>query len=114
MRGNRRGQVTAEMAVMFTFVITGLVFMGVYLQRATQGGMKGNTDGIGSQFSTKTGWTTKSTQATYETVVAGTTKTTTDSCSRAAHSLSGAAPALADCTPGKGSGFSGMIGKSSD
>jgi hypothetical protein len=89
--------------------------MGVYLQRATQGGMKGNTDGIGSQFSTKTGMNTKSQQKSYEAVVAGKTQTTTDSCSRSTHSVDGAAPAIAAyCDPNKGSGFTGMIGKSSD
>ena len=56
MRMNRRGQVTAEMAVLFTFVIAAFVFMGVYLQRATQGGVKSNADGLGSQFSTKSPW----------------------------------------------------------
>lgn len=56
MRLNRRGQVTAEMAVLFTFVIAAFVFMGVYLQRATQGGVKGNADGLGQQFSTNSGW----------------------------------------------------------
>ena len=56
MRLNRRGQVTAEMAVLFTFVIAAFVFMGVYLQRATQGGVKQNADGLGQQFSTLGTW----------------------------------------------------------
>ncbi len=53
MKLNRRGQVTAEMAVLFTFVIAAFVFMGIYLQRAAQGGVKGNADGLGQQFSTQ-------------------------------------------------------------
>ena len=49
---NRAGQVTAEMAVLFTFVIGAFVFMGFYLQRGAQGGLKGNADALGQQFST--------------------------------------------------------------
>lgn len=65
-RRNRQGQVTAEMAVLFTFVIAAFVFMGFYLQRAGQGGVKSNADSLGQQFSTETPWnstvTTKSVQ----------------------------------------------------
>ena len=50
----RSGQSTVETAVLFTCVIGGLLFMAGYVQRATQGGMKGNADSIGQQFSTST------------------------------------------------------------
>lgn len=56
MRWTQRGQVTAEMAVLFSFVVAALVFMGVYIQRGAQGGVKGNVDSIGQQFSTSTAW----------------------------------------------------------
>ena len=116
MRHYHKGQVTAETAVMLTFVITALAFMSIYVQRATQGAMKGNTDGIGSQLSIKSGvpWETKSVQKNYEeTDLVGKVKTTTDSCSRSWQGIGGAvATAPADCDAvamGKGSGFSGMI-----
>ncbi len=56
MLKNRRGQVTAEMAVLFSFVIAAFVFMGVYLQRASQGGVKSNSDSLGTQFDAHTAW----------------------------------------------------------
>src|SRR3989338_6254657 len=62
MKFNRRGQVTAEMAVLFTFVIAGFVFMGIYLQRAAQGGVKSNADSLGQQFSTQSQWASYSKQ----------------------------------------------------
>ena len=112
MPWNRRGQVTAETAVLFTFVITGLVFMGIYLQRAAQGGMKSNTDGVGSQFSTKSNWYTQSTQNSYERTTGNGTRTTTDSCSKYSHGVGNTAATdvtTTPCAPGKGRGFNGMI-----
>ena len=53
---NQRGQVTAEIAVLFTFIIAAFVFMGVYLQRGAQGGVKGNVDQLGQQFSSGNIW----------------------------------------------------------
>ena len=44
------GQVTAEMAVMLTFVIAGLVGLVVYAQRALQGNLFGGAQAIGLQF----------------------------------------------------------------
>ena len=49
-RMNRRGQVTVEAALLWTFVIAAFVFLGFYLQRAAQGGLKSNADGVGTQF----------------------------------------------------------------
>lgn len=119
MRRNRKGQVTAETAVLFTFVITGLVFMGMYLQRATQGSMKSNTDGIGSQFSViSTGAAptsyTQSTQKSYERTLLTGTQTTSDSCNKQSLAVGGAVATdvtTTECEPGKGSntGFTGMI-----
>lgn len=94
----QRGQVTAEMAVLFTFVIAGIVFMGTYLQRAAQGGIKGNADSLGSQFSTSTttgGWTSYTEQQSTSHVDG---KTGSASCARSYAQLEGAAPlALAGC-----------------
>jgi len=88
----QRGQVTAEVAVLFTFVIAGIVFMGTYLQRAAQGGLKSNADSLGSQFSTSEsqgGWTSYTEQqSTSQT--SGVTGSASCSNSRAA--LDGAAP----------------------
>jgi len=53
---HRRGQVTVETAVLFGFVVAGLVAMAVYLQRGVQGGMKSNADSMGTQFQATTGW----------------------------------------------------------
>ena len=80
MRWNRRAQVTAEMAVLFTFVIAAFIFMGFYLQRATQGAVKGNADGLGQQFSTIGGWNSsvKSTSKTAGKVTTSTSDTTYD------------------------------------
>lgn len=93
MRRGQQGQVTAEMAVLYTFVIAGLVFMGVYLQRGVQGSAKSNADGIGTQFSTEGGWKSFSAQDSHE--EAG--KTKTGSCSQFAHAVdtTGAPPAPA-------------------
>lgn len=96
----QRGQVTAEMAVLFTFVIAGIVFMGTYLQRAAQGGLKSNADSLGSQFSTSTstgGWTSYTEQQS-RTNTSGVTGSA--SCSRSWAQLDGAAPAaLTGCDP---------------
>ena len=90
---HQRGQVTAEMAVLFTFVIAGIVFMGTYLQRAAQGGLKSNADSLGSQFTTSEndgGWTsyTEQQSRTNTTGVTGSA-----SCSNSRAALDGPAPA---------------------
>ena len=94
MRGNRRGQVTAEVAVLFTFVVAAFVFMGVYLQRGAQGGIKGNVDSLGQQFSTGSEWNSvsqnKSIQAANE--------VTSAQCSEYEHSLDSASTVGADGT----------------
>lgn len=64
--GNTRGQVTVEVAVLFGFVVAGLVAMALYLQRGTQGGMKSNADSLGTQFSSTSAWTLKTTSNTLE------------------------------------------------
>lgn len=52
----RGGQVSMEMAVLFSFVVAALVFMGTYIQRGAQGGLKSGLDSIGPQFSTAGNW----------------------------------------------------------
>ncbi len=110
---NRRGQVTAEMAVLFAFVIAAFVFMGIYLQRATQGGTKSNVDQIGQQFSTETAWKTASKSHNLEKgkIV------TTEACNQYRHGVGGTAPdgsimdadGKATCTPSDGLGGFGII-----
>lgn len=103
---NRRGQVTAENAVLFAFVIGGFVFMGFYLQRAAQGSTKANTDSIGAQFSTDSPWNNQTTSNSYERGIGVTleeTETTSVSCSTGALG-SGVAPGIdplsaTDCDP---------------
>ena len=83
MMRNRRGQVTAEIAVLFTFVIAALVFMGFYLQRAAQGATKSNSDSLGQQFSILGPFNQNSSQTS--TTVGPTT--TSDSTSTYSHTV---------------------------
>ena len=53
----QRGQVTVEVAVLFGFVVAGLVALALYLQRGVQGGLKSNADSLGGQFSAGEAWT---------------------------------------------------------
>jgi len=69
MMRNQRGQVTAELAVLFTFVIAGFIFMGFYLQRAAQGSTKANTDSIGTQFTVDSPWVSQVTSRSTERIV---------------------------------------------
>jgi len=102
MKWNRHGQVTAESAVLFAFVIGGFVAMGFYLQRAAQGSTKANTDALGSQFSTNSPWNSMTASESYERKegTAG-TKTTSTSCSTGSHGVGVALGSLdtlpADC-----------------
>jgi len=96
---NQRGQVTAETAVLFTFVIAGFVFMGVYLQRAAQGGVKSNADSLGQQFSTTSGFASYSEQ---ESKTSTTGLTLSANCSDYAANVGGGAPAgIAACSKPK-------------
>lgn len=52
----RQGQVTVEVAVLFAFVIAGIVALALYLQRGAQGGMKSSADSLGQQFSSNAKW----------------------------------------------------------
>ena len=93
---NQRGQMTAETAVLFTFVIAGFVFMGMYLQRAAQGGVKSNADSLGQQFSTTSGFASYSEQQS-DTNTAG--LTLSSQCSDYEANIGGGAPgAIANCT----------------
>ncbi len=95
---NTRGQVTIEAAILWTFVIAAFVFLGVYVQRAAQGGLKSNADSLGGQFSGITGFSSYSKSITNETV-----KTTNQlSCSAAQQRVTdggGVAPVGSTCTP---------------
>ena len=97
-RNRRNGQVTAEMAVLFTMVVAGIVFMGTYLQRAAQGGMKSNADSLGSQFSSSETAGGFSAYTEQQSTSHNDGKTGSASCSNAQAKLDGAAPAaLANC-----------------
>ena len=86
---NRRGQLTAELAVLFTFVIAAFVFAGFYLQRGVQGSMRSNADSLGQQFSVKTGgWDAFSSQTS---VTTKENKTGSVSCSDYSHKVDGGA-----------------------
>lgn len=84
---NRRGQVTAELAVLFTFVIAAFVFMGFYLQRGAQGGMKNNADSLGQQFSINTGFASTSRQQSRSVSGGSLSTTTSTSTSGYTHTL---------------------------
>lgn len=83
-RYRERGQVTAEQAVLFAFVIGGFVAMGFYLQRGVQGSTKSNADAVGGQFSTESGYYAYVASDTHETNDGTTTST---SCSDTIHSM---------------------------
>ena len=68
VRGCRkqRGQVTVEVAVLFGFVVAGLVALALYLQRSVQGGLKSNAESLGGQFSAADTWTSFSRSSSLE------------------------------------------------
>jgi hypothetical protein len=103
MHINRRGQVTAELAVLFTFVIAGLIFMGFYLQRGVQGGVKGNVDALGQQFSTTGTWNSFSDQ--YSNSTSG--NTTSYSCSDYSHAIGTGTADATNCTRSNGAVWPG-------
>ena len=74
----QRGQVTVEAAILFTFVIAALVGMAIYLQRGAQGGVKSNSDSLGTQFSAKSAWNSTSKSKTHEDKVAVTSDQTSE------------------------------------
>lgn len=122
MRRHQRGQVSAELAVLFTFAVAGFVLMGIYLQRAAQGSTKSNTDSIGSQFSTTNPFNSYSETSTHERTFATqgvggnttvTSKARTDSCSQYSHGFgTQAADGLADecVADGEEGGFGILVG----
>ena len=67
MRGSR-GLALLETAVMITCVITGLVFMGMYAQRAIQGGLFGATSSLGLQFDPRDPYREQQTLSSSDTV----------------------------------------------
>ena len=90
----QRGQVTVEVAVLFGFVVAGLVALALYLQRSVQGGLRSNADSLGGQFSSNEGWgsfSRSSSREDKETIRSAQT-------SKACQGLGGVA--LPDCDPG--------------
>ena len=61
-----KGQVTVEVAILFGVVVAALVALAIYIQRAVQGGLKGNADSFGSQFSSTEAWDSHSRSANRE------------------------------------------------
>jgi hypothetical protein len=69
-----------EIAVLFGVVVAALVAMAIYFQRGVQGGVRGNADSFGQQFSatgpfTQSSTTTQTTNETQSTVTTGQTGT---------------------------------------
>jgi len=95
MKRNQRGQVTVEVAVLFAFIIAAFVFMGIYLQRGAQGGVKGNADSMGQQFSVASNFSTVSHSKTVSTQ----TETNTGQCAEYAHQLARLNPLTGDPDP---------------
>lgn len=62
MKRFNRGQVTVETAVLFSAVVGAFLLLFIYVQRAAQGGIKGNADSLGSQLSITTPWSSVSHQ----------------------------------------------------
>ena len=65
-RIGNRGQSTAEVALMFALVIAGLVAMATYLQRSVQGGVRANSDSLGTQFSVNSAWNSQTLSNSHE------------------------------------------------
>ena len=63
-----RGQSLTETAVLITCVITGLVFMRIYVQRAIQGGLFGATSSLGMQFDPRDPYRERQTLSSSDTV----------------------------------------------
>ena len=63
---DHKGQVTVEVAVLFAFVIAGLIAMALYLQRGVQGGVRSNADSLGGQLSSIEEWQAYSRSSTDE------------------------------------------------
>ena len=118
MKRTKQGQVTVEAAVLLTFIVAAFVFMGVYLQRGAQGGMKGNADSLGTPFQSTTKWSTVSESQTHSTKL----QTNTGQCAKAVSQYGtpgfddvtglfeidkddGAYTAVTGCTPTKPLGF---------
>lgn len=57
----RRGQAAADAALLLVAIVAALIFMGVYLQRGAQGGVKASADSFGTQFSATQTWTNATT-----------------------------------------------------
>ena len=90
----RHGQVTVEMAVLFICIIGALVWLSFYVQRAMQGTVKGNADGLGQQFSTRSEWRSASSWEGGQHSQGGGTTSDQSSCSKYQHNLGGAVGTL--------------------
>jgi len=99
MRGNAKGQVTAELAVLFAFVIAGFIGMGFYLQRGIQGSTKANADSVGQQFTKASGYSSFAASDSHEAIAGDATNTTSTSCSNSQQNFAGGATTLTNCGP---------------
>ena len=97
MRQHQNGQVTVEMAVLFTCVVGALIWLSFYVQRAAQGNIKSNADSLGTQYSMNSGWSSHSEQLSAETA----TNARSGSCSDTTHNLTAGTAAVTNlnCTP---------------
>ena len=59
-----KGMATVEVAVLCGVVVAALVALAFYVQRAMAGGLKGNADSLGTQFSTRDDWEVHARSAT--------------------------------------------------
>ncbi len=93
MKVSNRGQVTVEVAILFGFVVAALVAMALYLQRGVQGGMKSNSDSIGTQFSATKAFESHSISTTAEDTTAVKSGQESVSCQDMAGTATCTAPA---------------------
>lgn len=95
MKRYQRGQVTVEVAVLFAFIIAAFVFMGIYLQRGAQGGVKGNVDSLGQQFSLVSEFS----RVTHSKTLSTQDTTKTGQCADYAHRLARLDPSTGNVMP---------------
>ncbi len=81
LRRKSRGQSTLEYAALIAVIVSGLLIVQRYMNRAKQGNLKGAADQLGEQFhftQTKEGWDYESSSAQTETLTGGVYSTSID------------------------------------
>jgi len=101
-----KGMATVEVAVLFGVAVAALAALAIYVQRGLAGGLKGNADSLGVQFSTADGWNVHARSATREEGSAGGSLTRsaqfTKSCQGVGEEANpGCAPADPDAAAGR-------------